>query len=140
LEIESLERRLGGDTEPAGCSATAKGLEYATSHAFERKSVVPERHVLALALRHSVGAARVEAVLKHAATIPFTHGERDGQKMVTTREVLDQETVGPTQSKRNSHNPCSDDWNMLHAILLQPIFDKHFHANGRRQIDFRFRF
>ncbi len=90
-EIESLERRLGGDAEPADSSAAAKGLEYATSHAFERQSVVPERHVLALALRHSVGAAKAEDVLKHAATIPFIRGEREGQKMVTTREVLAEE-------------------------------------------------
>ncbi len=91
LEIASLERRLGSDAEPADSSAAAKSLEYATSHAFERQSVVPERQVLALALRHSVGAAKVEDVLKQAATIPFIHGDRDGRKMITTREVLAEE-------------------------------------------------
>jgi conjugative relaxase-like TrwC/TraI family protein len=90
-EIDSIERRLGGDTEPADSSAAAKGMEYATNHAFERQSVVPERQVLALALRHSVGRARVEDVLQQAASIPFIHGERDGQKMLTTREVLAEE-------------------------------------------------
>lgn len=38
-----------------------------------------------------MGAAQVADVLKHAASIPFIHGEGAGQKMLTTREVLAEE-------------------------------------------------
>ena len=60
--LNALERRIGGDAEPADSGAASRAVEYAKDHLFERKSVVPERQLLATALKHSVGQATVEQV------------------------------------------------------------------------------
>ncbi len=86
--VSALERRIGGDAEPADTSAAAKSVEYAKGHVFERKSVVPERQVLATALRHSVGQAKVEQVLREAQASDLIIGEKGGRRMATTHSVL----------------------------------------------------
>lgn len=93
-EIETLEKlgeRIGGDAEPADNGAASRAIEYATSHVFERKSVVAERELLAAALKHSVGKATVEQVERQADVSGLIIGDRDGRRMATTREVLDEE-------------------------------------------------
>ena len=89
--LASLERKIGGDADPQDENASARAIEYAASHVFERKSVVPERHFLATALRHSVGEASVEQVQRKAATSGLIVGDRDGRRMVTTQDVLGEE-------------------------------------------------
>ncbi len=89
--LAHLEEKLGGDGEPADSDASARAIEYATSHVFERKSVVPERQFLTTALRHSVGKATVEEVHREADRSGIITGQRDGQRMVTTRDVLEEE-------------------------------------------------
>jgi len=89
--LSSLERRLGGDAEPADGSAAARAVDYASGHLFERKSVVPERQLLATALKHSVGQATVEEVQREAAASDLIIGERNGRRMATTRGVLQEE-------------------------------------------------
>ena len=67
-------------------------MEYAVSHAFERKSVRPgEREFLAIALKQAVGQATVEQVLDRAARSNLIIGDRNGRRMATTREVLKEE-------------------------------------------------
>lgn len=73
----------------AGAAESAARL--ATSNAFERDSVVRERRLIADALRRGFGAAtpqEVVAELKQVELIPI---ERDGERLVTTREVLAEE-------------------------------------------------
>ncbi len=53
--------------------------------------MVPERQFLATALWHSVGQASVEQVEREAACGDLITGDRDGRRMVTTRDVLDEE-------------------------------------------------
>lgn len=89
--LDSLASRLGGDAEPADPTAGARGVEYAIGHEFERRSVVPERRLLATALKRSAGAARVEQVLDAAKRSNLITGKRHGLQMVTTREVLAEE-------------------------------------------------
>ncbi len=89
--LASLEQRIGGDAEPVDDSAAARGLEYAVGHMFERKSVVPERRLLAEALKHSVGEASPESVHQAYERSDLIRGDRDGQKMATTRDVLKEE-------------------------------------------------
>ncbi|MBS0265385.1 MAG: relaxase domain-containing protein [Planctomycetes bacterium] len=86
--LVDLERKLGGEAEPRDEGAAGKALDHAISHAFERKSVVPERQVLAHALRQGVGQASVEEVLREAAASDLIVGDRDGRRMATTRNVL----------------------------------------------------
>lgn len=89
--IAALERRIGGDSEPADASAAARAVDYAAEHLFERKSVVPERQLLAEAMWHSVGKASVEDVQRAAAASDLIIGERNGRRMATTRHVLAEE-------------------------------------------------
>lgn len=90
-QLAALELRLGGNAEPADGSAAERGLEFAVGHCFERKSVVPERTLLATALRHSIGKARVEQVTRRCERSDLIRAMRKNQRMVTTRGVLAEE-------------------------------------------------
>jgi len=109
VALAALERRIGGDSEPTDHAAAARAMEHAQSHSFERKSVVPERQVLATALRQAVGKATVEQVLQQADRSGLIVGERDGRRMATTREVLGEEkkVVGFAKSGRGACQPFS---------------------------------
>lgn len=90
--LKSLEKRTGSEPLPADETASTRALGFAIDHSFERKSVVPERQLLATALRHSVGKAGVAAVLKEASrSEKLIVGSRGGRRMATTRGVLEEE-------------------------------------------------
>ena len=71
--------------------AADEAMQYAVGHCFERKSVVPERTVLAEALQHSVGRATVEEIHRQASVSGLIIGVRKGRRMATTPTVLDEE-------------------------------------------------
>ena len=71
--------------------AANAAMQYAVGHCFERKSVVPERTVLAEAMQHSVGQATVEDVLRQASVSGLIVGTRNGRRMATTPTVLSEE-------------------------------------------------
>lgn len=89
--IGELAFKIGGDAEPADNSAARRAIEYATAHVFERKSVAPEREILATALKHSVGKATVDEIKREADRSGLVVGERDGKRMATTRELMQEE-------------------------------------------------
>jgi conjugative relaxase-like TrwC/TraI family protein len=89
--LAALADKLGGDASPRSGNAAARAMEYATSHAFERRSVMPERDLLAIALKQAVGQATVEQVRDQAARSELIIGDRDGRRMATTHEVLKEE-------------------------------------------------
>jgi conjugative relaxase-like TrwC/TraI family protein len=89
--LKKLERRIGGDSEPQDENAAARALEYAIGHEFERKSVTPERQLLATALRYGAGHASAERILDAAKRSDLIVGERNGRRMATTRAVLEEE-------------------------------------------------
>jgi conjugative relaxase-like TrwC/TraI family protein len=89
--LEKLADTLGGDASTTDPKACAKAIEHAIDHVFERRSVVPERDLLAAALRQSVGQATVEQMMDAAERCNLITGERDGRRMVTTHGVLDEE-------------------------------------------------
>lgn len=91
MALSALEKRLGGDAEPADGTAAARAVDYAIGHSFERKSVIDERRLLAEALKQSVGKATVEAVHRELARSDIIVAERKGRRMVSTREVLAEE-------------------------------------------------
>jgi conjugative relaxase-like TrwC/TraI family protein len=66
--------------------------ELALAHAFERKSVVPERLVLAEAINRAVGRTLPDAAEAAVRRRNLIWDERDGRKFVTTRQVLAEET------------------------------------------------
>ena len=70
-----------------------QALDYAIRHCFERDSAIPERRLLAEALRHGAGAVTPEEA--RAALDRPEHGilrrDRDGRALVTTKAVLAEE-------------------------------------------------
>ncbi|MFT3686371.1 MAG: MobF family relaxase [Phycisphaerales bacterium] len=72
--------------------AVAKdAVQASLEHLFERSSVVPERKVIAHALKRSIGNASTSTVLDAYARAGVIVGERDGRRVATTREVLAEE-------------------------------------------------
>ena len=118
--LTALERKIGGDAEPADATAAARGIEHALGHSFARKSVVPERHVLAAALRQSVGKATLQEVESAAAGSEMIVGERRGRRMSTTRKVLDEEryVVGFARDGRGTCRPFARGEHRFHRDWL----------------------
>jgi conjugative relaxase-like TrwC/TraI family protein len=89
--IDRLRDQLG--TGPVARDDKAAGLaaELACQHVFERKAVVPERTLLREALKRSLGQASVAMTEDAVARRDLLTATRDGRKVVTTREVLQEE-------------------------------------------------
>ncbi len=72
-----------------------EAVTYGVDHLFERKSVAGNRELAETALRRGVGSVAVESVWQHMQAMEdvgtLLTGERNGQEMVTTREVLNEE-------------------------------------------------
>jgi conjugative relaxase-like TrwC/TraI family protein len=94
-EMAGIERATGlldspsiaEDNRAAGDAVTA-----AAEHHFERKSVVPERILLATALKRSVGKASIDSVEREFKKQDLVIAEREGRRWATTPEVLAEET------------------------------------------------
>jgi conjugative relaxase-like TrwC/TraI family protein len=82
---------LGGDASLANEREAKRGVEYAVEHLFERRSVVPERELLATALRQAVGQATPEQVHRQLDQGGLLVKERNGRRMATTPGVLGEE-------------------------------------------------
>lgn len=89
--MQGLASRIGSRPQSGDSGAAQRAVEYAIEHEFERKSVTPERMLLARALKHAAGKASVEQVLRQATRADLISGERGGRRMVTTRRVLAEE-------------------------------------------------
>jgi conjugative relaxase-like TrwC/TraI family protein len=89
--LASLAEKLGGNAEPRSGNASQRAMEYAVGAAVERRSVMPERELLAIALKQAVGQATVEQVLDRAARSELIIRDRQGRRMATTRDVLKEE-------------------------------------------------
>lgn len=82
---------LGGSPAPSREHAEREAVEYAVEHCFERRSVVPERTLVAEALKHGLGDVTAESVRKELDRRGIITATRNGQVMTTTREVLAEE-------------------------------------------------
>lgn len=90
--IDSLADRIGGPAIEPEADGAAQAVDRAMEHCFERASVVPERVLLAEALRRGFGRATRGAVEHQAARRPLVRAERRGVQLVTTREILAEES------------------------------------------------
>ena len=89
--IDAVARRVGGEGAPEDCRDAKRAVEFAIDHCMERSAVVPERTVLAHALKQSVGSASPESVRSELHKLKLISAERSGERLVTTEEVLDEE-------------------------------------------------
>jgi len=89
--MATVAGRIGADPIREEPGAARDAAARAVAHVFERKSVVPERTLLAAALKGSYGAASREDVEQEVGRQPLLKAERKGQACVTTPEVLAEE-------------------------------------------------
>ena len=89
--LMALERQIGSEAEPFQASAASRAVSHAAEHHFERSSVVPERTLLATALKQAVGQTSVERIHDAAERSDLIIGQLRGRRMATTRQVLGEE-------------------------------------------------
>lgn len=89
--LKWLAQQVGGEGSPDEEGAPQRALSFAIEHEFERRSVVPERMLLASALRRSVGKASLDQVKDELNRADLIVGQRQGRRLVTTRSVLAEE-------------------------------------------------
>ena len=89
--IADVGGRVGGKAIGEDAKAPLEAVRHAMGHWFERKSVVPERTLLAEAMKHAIGKAGPEAVEAAYQRQELVVGDREGQRMATTRDVLKEE-------------------------------------------------
>ncbi len=90
--IDRLHKKIGGRAIPTEPLAPGLAMQYAIGHEFERRSVMPERTILATALKRALGSATADQLIREADRAGLIVGERNGRRMVTTREVLAEES------------------------------------------------
>lgn len=83
---------IGEESYPEQPAAAREAADQAISHCFERSAVVPERRLLADAMKRAVGIASPETVAQAVADRGLIIAERDGRRLATTREVLAEES------------------------------------------------
>lgn len=89
--FETLAERVGSERIGEDARAAREATRQAVTHSFERSAVLPERRVLAEAMKRAVGRATPEAVTQAVAREDLIVAERDGRRFATTREVLAEE-------------------------------------------------
>lgn len=83
---------IGEESYPEQPAAVREAADQAISHCFERSAVVPERRLLADAMKRAVGIASPDTVAQAVADRRLIIAERDGRRLATTREVLAEES------------------------------------------------
>lgn len=113
--LDALGKRVGrerfGEDERAGRDA----VERAIAHSFERASVLPERTLLAEALRQGVGKSSAQTIQRLTDQQNLVRATRNGRRLVTTREVLEEEThmLAFARTGRGACRPIADKpWRM----------------------------
>lgn len=89
--ITGLLAGIGTTPAPRPQLAPESAVQYALAHCLERSAVVPERTILAEALKRSFGAIEPERVVRALEQEPLVRATRGGDRLVTTDDVLAEE-------------------------------------------------
>lgn len=103
--INGVKSRLGEEGLAEDDRVAGEAVRHAVDHCFERSSVVPERRVLTEALKRSIGASSPESVARTLGGQRLVTAERDGRRLVTTKEVLAEER-GMIDFARGGRGAC----------------------------------
>ncbi|MCA9217971.1 MAG: relaxase domain-containing protein, partial [Planctomycetales bacterium] len=92
--------------------ATAKALEQAKLHCFERESVVPTRRLGAEALQRGLGHVGVEETLAAIDESDVIKRDYRGRNMATTPAVLaeEQAMIGFARNGKDKSQPLNENW------------------------------
>jgi conjugative relaxase-like TrwC/TraI family protein len=89
--LRQIAGRIGGNAIAEDKDMARAAVAHAAEHCFERKSVVPERTVLAESLRRAVGKSSQKTVERQFRLHDFIVGDVEARSMVTTRTVVAEE-------------------------------------------------
>lgn len=89
--IRAIADKVGGRPWEEDPDAAREAVALSVDHIFERKSVAPEREVLARALKQSVGRNSVSAIEGTVQRSDLVRADRNGRRMVTTPTVIKEE-------------------------------------------------
>lgn len=126
--LDALMRRMGresvGEDDQAAKDAVSRSME----HCFERASVVPERTLLAEAIKQGVGKASRETIEQLVEQEPLVRATRNGRRLVTTTDVLHEESRMLTFARegRGACRPINRD--------RQTFFDDRLNSQQRAAI------
>ena len=90
-QLDLMQDRLGGEAIPEEPEQAPTVVQQAIGHCFERKSVLPERTLLADALKRGVGRVSIASTERAFQQQNLVTADRDGRRWATTREVLAEE-------------------------------------------------
>lgn len=90
--LDALTRRVGRESVGEDDQAAKDAVLRAMEHCFERASVVPERTLLAEAIKQGVGKASRETIEQLVDNEPLVRATRGGRRLVTTTDVLQEES------------------------------------------------
>lgn len=113
--LAKVERKIGAPAIPERESVAREAASLAVEHCFERKSVVPERMVIAEALKRSVGQVSRQRVEQAIAGQNLLLGERDGRRVATTAGVLAEEKA-MIDFARDGRGTCAPFAKGVHAF------------------------
>jgi conjugative relaxase-like TrwC/TraI family protein len=115
--FDRAQARGRGGVPPQDTAEQA--LEFSARHLFERQSVVPERKLLAEALRQGIGLVTVEGVQDALKKTRLLSAERDGKRLFTSAEILAEEKRmiayardgrGTRKPLGKANRPMTRDW------------------------------
>ncbi|MGD0137394.1 MAG: MobF family relaxase [Tepidisphaeraceae bacterium] len=127
--INRVAVSIGSPALPEDPTLGKEAVTFAANHCFERNSVVPERTVLAKALKHGVGKTGYQSVESAFRKHDLVFGERDGRKLVTSHDVLTEETR-MLKFARDGRGTCSRLGNGPHEFG-----DAKLNAGQRRAVE-----
>jgi len=118
--LDSIVNRIGKGTIAEDDSAARAAVARTMEHAFERASVLPERALLAEALKQGVGKASRESIERITEQQDLIHAERKGQRLVTTKSVLEEESkmLAFAREGRGVCKPIRASQNIFHREWL----------------------
>ena len=117
--LDAIAKRIGGKPIKESKQLARDAVGRAMVHSFERQSVLPERTLLAEALTQGVGKASRQTIESITHSQPLIKADRDGRPLVTTREVLKEESAmlsfarngrGASRPIRQEPHPFKRDW------------------------------
>jgi conjugative relaxase-like TrwC/TraI family protein len=126
--LDGLLRRMGRESIAEDDRAAVDAVERALVHSFERSSVLPERTLLAEALRQGVGKASRETIERLTESQPLIRATREGRRLVTTEEVLQEESrmLAFARGGRGTCRPINPN--------ARPVLDGRLNAQQRAAV------
>jgi conjugative relaxase-like TrwC/TraI family protein len=125
-DIDRVQRSIGDVQQNVDPECASRAAKLGVEHCFERKSVVPERILLAEAIKRGIGVASADAIEAAVLDQGVIVGEKQGRRFATTKRVLgeEQRMIDFARSGRGACEP------LAHGTR---IFNRDWLNDGQRR-------